>query len=131
MFSWLAGLCPYGVRSIWVVTEFCINFFRLNTMIRCAYIREKKTLPARGAIREADPAQRTRLALGFPARAHGARELPADEPRAGDPDEEDDGEVGRRVRAASHHGLSAGEQAGGAAGRERVRHRDHEVVSDK
>jgi phospholipase C len=91
---------------------------------------------ARGAVREADPTQRARLALGFPARARGARELPerrlhADEPRAGDPEEEDDREAGRRVRAASRHGLSAGEQAGGAAGRERVRHRDHEVVPDE
>ena len=42
VFSWLAGLCPYGVRSIWVVTELCTNFFRLNTMIGCARIREKK-----------------------------------------------------------------------------------------
>ena len=43
VFSWLAGLCPSGVRYIWVVTEHQF-LLRLNTMIRCAHIREKKTI---------------------------------------------------------------------------------------
>jgi hypothetical protein len=27
VFSWFAGLCPFGVRFIWVVTEHCTNAF--------------------------------------------------------------------------------------------------------
>jgi hypothetical protein len=42
VFSWRARLCSFGVRSIWNVTETVPNSCPLNTMIRCARIKEEK-----------------------------------------------------------------------------------------
>jgi len=42
VFSWLAGLCPSGVRSIWVVTEHCTNFFVLIQWYASCIFENKK-----------------------------------------------------------------------------------------
>ena len=42
VFSWLAGLCPCGVHSIWVVTEHCTFFFFVLIQWYAARVFEKK-----------------------------------------------------------------------------------------